>query len=249
MGGALLGGWLSSGFDLDQITVITPHPNNNFGVRVNPSIPYPVDIIVLAVKPQKLAEAIPQIHPFIHKDTVFLSIAAGKTIAWLQAHLPPNSAVVRAMPNTPCEIGKGVTSMVAAPNVAPQAVARCQALMQAVGEVIILSDEALIDAATAVAGSGPAYVFYFVECLTQAGVQRGLAPADAARLARGTVIGSGALLNDCDLSPSLLRQNVTSPNGVTAAALIPLMASDGLGKLMQDVIDAAINKNQEMAKE
>jgi pyrroline-5-carboxylate reductase len=164
----------------------------------------------------------------------------------LEAGLGP-TAIVRAMPNTPAQIGRGITAAVANPRVTPAAKALVTALLEAVGEVVWVEDEALIDAVTAVSGSGPAYVFLLAECLAEAGVEAGLPPEIAARLARATVAGAGELLNRSELPHYQLRRNVTSPGGTTAAALEVLMGEDGLGPLMRRAVVAATKRSRELS--
>ena len=168
-----------------------------------------------------------------------LSVAAGRTIAGFERHLPKGTAVVRSMPNTPASIGRGITVAAANAHVTPAQRATCDALLRAVGEVAWVDDEGLIDAVTAVSGSGPAYVFYLAECLAEAGIKAGLPPELASKLARWTVAGAGELLHRSDLGADVLRQNVTSPNGTTFAALQVLMADNGLAKLMREAVAAA----------
>jgi pyrroline-5-carboxylate reductase len=185
---------------------------------------------------------------FATPETVFLSIAAGKTLAFFSRQLGAEAAIVRAMPNTPAAIGRGIT--VACPNPYASAVqiALCDRLLAAAGEVAWVDDEALIDAVTAVSGSGPAYVFLLIECLAKAGIAAGL-PADlAVRLARATVAGSGELARLSSEPAEVLRQNVTSPGGTTRAALDVLMAADGLETLMRKAVAAAAARSRELAE-
>ena len=177
-----------------------------------------------------------------------LSIAAGRTLPSFEQHLPKGAAVIRSMPNTPASIGRGITVAVANAHVTAAQRATCDALLRAVGEVAWVEDEGLLDAVTAVSGSGPAYVFYLAECLAEAGVKAGLQPELAEKLARWTVAGAGELLHRADLGPDLLRQNVTSPNGTTLAALQVLMADDGLAKLMREAVAAATASSRELAQ-
>jgi pyrroline-5-carboxylate reductase len=258
MGAAMLAGWLGAGLNPDQAVVVEPHPStecralcDEHGVHLFDDIkhlpPVPPSLIVMAVKPQMMADVFPAIALRAGAATVTLSIAAGRTIASFAAHLPPGSAVVRAMPNTPAAIGRGMTVLCA--NAATTAAQRalCERLMAAVGEVGWVADEALMDAVTAVSGSGPAYVFHLVEALAAAGVAAGLEPALAMQLARATVSGSGELLHRSDQDASTLRQNVTSPGGTTAAALSVLMARDGLPALMERAVAAAVARGRELA--
>ena len=199
------------------------------------------------MKPQVAPDAVPSVASLVGKSSVVLSIMAGRTLRFLEQALPRNTAIVRAMPNTPAAIGRGIT--VAVPNAAVSATQRTlvHALLAATGTVEWVSDESLIDAVTAVSGSGPAYVFLLAEALARAGAAAGL-PADlAAKLARATVAGSGELLHRSPLDAATLRQNVTSPGGTTAAALDVLMAKDGLEPLLTRAVAAATERSRELA--
>ena len=254
MGGAMLRGWLALGLPGNRISVVDPFVADEIralgaehGFAVNPGAVQPPEVLVLAIKPQMLDEAAAQIARFVGPKTMVLTILAGKTIADLTARLPAG-AVVRAMPNTPAAVGRGITGAAASPQTSAAQQAQAKALLAAIGQVVWLDDEALIDAVTAVSGSGPAYVFYLVECMAEAGVAAGL-PADLAmQLARATVEGSGELMRqDARTSAGQLRVNVTSPGGTTAAALDVLMASDGLAVLMRRAILAAKQRAQDLS--
>ena len=203
-------------------------------------------VVVVAVKPQMMAAVLPGLKPLIGPGTIVLSIAAGKTIASFAAVFG-DVAVVRAMPNTPAQVGRGITAAVANARATAGDRALVTTLLQAVGEVAWLDDEALIDAVTAISGSGPAYVFHFVECLAEAGERLGLSPELAARFARATVEGAGELLHRSDLTPAELRKNVTSPGGTTAAALAVLAAEDGLVPLIVKAAAAAKRRSEELS--
>jgi pyrroline-5-carboxylate reductase len=255
MGGALLEGWLALGLDPHSVVAIEPAPTRELsalggrGLRLNPALNMlgEAAAIVIAVKPQIAPEAVPLLAPCLGPATVVVSIMAGRTLGFLERVLPQRAAVVRAMPNTPAAIGRGIT--VAVPNVKVSQRQRelVHALLSATGAVEWIADEALMDAVTAVSGSGPAYVFLLAETLAHAGAAAGL-PADlAARLARATVAGSGELLARSPLDPATLRQNVTSPGGTTAAALELLMAPEGLGALMENAVAAATRRSRELA--
>jgi pyrroline-5-carboxylate reductase len=205
------------------------------------------DAVVFAVKPQIVDEVLPDYRRLARPGALFLSIVAGKTLAGLARRLGP-AAIVRTMPNTPAAIGRGITVAVAAQNVSAAQRAIADALLRAVGSVEWVQDEGLMDAVTAVSGSGPAYLFLLAEELARAGVAAGLPEALATKLARETVAGSGALLHRSDLSSAMLRQNVTSPGGTTAAALEVLMGKDGLQPLMTRAIAAATARSKELAK-
>jgi pyrroline-5-carboxylate reductase len=255
MGGALLQGWLDGGLPSDAVTLLDPAPGGEIvglvdesGLRLNPDLGglTPPDIVILAIKPQTMAEVLPGLAAFARGGSTFLSIAAGQTIADIERGLGCEARIVRAMPNTPAAIGAGISVLVANDRVPAPTRAAAEALMASVGPVRWIDDEGLMDAVTAVSGSGPAYVFHLVECMAAAGLAAGL-PADlAAVLARQTVVGSGALLGASTLTPETLRRNVTSPGGTTAAALEVLMAPDGLEALMTRAIAAARRRGEEL---
>ena len=252
MGGAMLTGWLAGGLDAKRVVVIEPTPSDEIkalaakGVRLNPADTGTVDTLVVAVKPQTFREAGPSLKSVVAPSTLVVSIMAGTPIAALEEVC--GGMVVRAMPNTPAAIGRGITVAVAASKVSAAQRAVADALMRATGPVEWIDDESLMDAVTAVSGSGPAYVFLLAEELARAGVEAGLPEALATKLARETVAGSGELLHRSDLPPATLRQNVTSPGGTTAAALSVLMADDGLQPLMIKAIAAATKRSKELAK-
>ena len=254
MGSAMLDGWLARGLDPRQLTVIEPQPANGIkalrrrGVALNPSgKAAPATVVVIAVKPQSAAEAIAALVPLLGKATLAVSIMAGRPLRFLEQALPQGTAVVRSMPNTPAAIGRGIT--VACPNtkVTPRQRKLASDLLAAIGKVEWVADEGLLDAVTAVSGSGPAYVFLLTEALAQAGIAAGLPPHLAMKLARETVSGSGELLNRSPLDAATLRQNVTSPGGTTAAALALLMGELGLADLMEKAVAAATARSRELA--
>jgi len=255
MGGALLRGWLDREL-ADQYFVIEPNAGSDpfvgrRGVTVVASpdaLPASLtpDVIVLAVKPQVMGDILAPYRRFAGR--LILSIAAGKTLGFFARLLDPAAPVVRAMPNTPAAIGRGITVAVPSYNVSAAQRATADALLRATGSVAWVEDEGLMDAVTAVSGSGPAYIFLLAEELARAGVAAGLPEELATRLARETVTGSGELLHRSDLSAATLRQNVTSPGGTTAAALSVLMAEDGLQQLMIRAIAAATARSKELAK-
>jgi pyrroline-5-carboxylate reductase len=257
MGGALLAGWLERGMDPAALAVVEPDPEiaaalaSRLGVAVRPVPPAPEDmtpeVVLFAVKPQVMEALLPAYKSFTVPDTVFLSIAAGRTIGFFENHLGEGAAVVRAMPNTPAAIGRAISVLCANPNVKAGQKEFCQTLLEAVGETAWIDDEALMDAVTAVSGSGPAYVFLLAECMAEAGRQAGLPGELARRLAAATVSGAGELMRLEDAPPSLLRANVTSPGGTTAAALEILMANDGLGALINRAVGAAAKRSKELA--
>ena len=257
MGGALLRGWLERDVDPTGVHVVDPADESRslageLGVCYADSteaLPPDVNprVVVFAVKPQITDNVVPAYSDFAGPDTVFLSIAAGRTIAYFEERLGDQAAVVRTMPNTPAAIGRGISVACANLRVSPESRAICDLLLGAVGDVAWIDDEGLLDAVTATSGSGPAYVFLLIECLAEAGVEAGL-PADLAmQLAQATVAGAGELARQSEDPASELRQNVTSPGGTTAAALEVLMADDGLGQLLTRAVAAATQRSRELA--
>ena len=254
MGGAMLTGWLAQGLEAKRVVVIEPSPSAEIsalakkGVRLNPSAKDIGNIaaLVIAVKPQSFREAGAALKPLTASSTLVVSIMAGTPIALLEQVC--GGSVVRAMPNTPAAIGRGITVAVAAKKVSTAQRAIADALLRAIGSVEWVEDEGLMDAVTAVSGSGPAYIFLLAEELARAGVAAGLPEALATKLARETVAGSGELLHRSDLASATLRQNVTSPGGTTAAALKVLMGKDGLQQLMTRAVAAATARSKELAK-
>jgi pyrroline-5-carboxylate reductase len=256
MGGAMAQGWLDAGLPASSLTILEPNPSAEItslaarqGVAINPPKPAaPPDMLVLAVKPQSLDQVAPQIAALAHERTLLLSIIAGKTIANLLARLPRARAVVRAMPNTPAAIGRGVTAAFANAGVDGEQRHWCERLLGAIGTFFWLDDEGAIDAVTAISGSGPAYVFAFTEALGAAAERLGLPAELSMRLARGTVEGAAELMRrQSSTSPATLRHNVTSPGGTTAAALAVLQAAQGLENLMVRAVTAARARAEEMA--
>jgi pyrroline-5-carboxylate reductase len=258
MGGALLARLLKHGLDPRAVIVQDPEPTGevadllaNRAIDVLPMVDelsMPPAVILLAVKPQVMDQVLPQVAHLAGPDTLYLSIAAGRRLAGLEAHLPAGAAVVRAMPNTPAAIGRGVTVAIANAAVSPTQRALADRLLAAGGHVIWVEDEALLDPVTAVSGSGPAYVFLLAECLAEAGRAAGLDAELAERLARQTIIGAAALLDHSEHDAATLRKNVTSPGGTTAAALEVLGGPDGLKKLLVAAVAAATQRGRELAK-
>jgi pyrroline-5-carboxylate reductase len=256
MGGAMLEGWLAKGLEPSRVTVLDPHPSpalldfgGTAGIRLNPDradLTAP-EVLVLGIKPQGLADAAPDIAPLAGAGTLVISILAGKTVADLSRALPRAGAIVRAMPNLPASIGRGATGAYASPTTTERQRSLAQGLLSAVGMLEWVEREELIDAVTAVSGSGPAYLFHLVECLTEAARAVGLESGSAERLARQTAIGSAELLAGSGLDPAVLRQNVTSPGGTTAAALDVLMAPDGMKLLMRRAVEAAKRRAGELS--
>jgi pyrroline-5-carboxylate reductase len=255
MGSALLSGWIASGAAARFIVVEPAGSPAGFagatGVSWHqtpeelPDEPAP-DAVIFAVKPQVIDAVVPGYRRWARPDTLFVSIVAGKTIAGITRHLGP-AALVRTMPNTPAAIGRGITVACANARVTQVQRRLCDKLLAAAGESAWVEDEALLDAVTAVSGSGPAYVFLLIEALAQAAKAVGLSSDLALRLARATVAGSGELARLSDESPAQLRENVTSPGGTTRAALDVLMAGDGLVPLIERAVAAAAARSRELA--
>jgi pyrroline-5-carboxylate reductase len=256
MGGALLESWLANGLPPALVSVIEPSPAPELAKLLSakriardpqpPLLPTHA-AVVLAVKPQTAPDALKQITRFVGRDTVVVSIMAGRTLGFLAKHLPKGTAIVRAMPNTPASIGRGIT--VAVPNARVKGGGRdlADALLAATGPVEWVKNEKWMDAVTAVSGSGPAYVFLLAESLARAGVAAGLPKALAVKLARETVAGSGELLHRSELEAAELRENVTSPGGTTAAALKILMSKSGLDPLLKKAVAAATKRSRQLA--
>jgi pyrroline-5-carboxylate reductase len=256
MGGAMLEGWLKQGMTPGQITVVDPYPSDRMrelaaqGLRLSPAVDDIglADVILLAVKPQMLDAAGPLLGAVATGDSLLISVVAGKTMDNLRQRAPGARAIVRAMPNTPAAVGRGITGCAASPEVSDTQKKLATDLLSSIGRVEWVASEDLIDAVTALSGSGPAYVFHLVEAMAEAGEKAGL-PADLAmRLARATVEGAGELLHCEPQTPaSVLRQNVTSPGGTTAAALEVLMAENGMRPLLTKAVAAARRRAGELS--
>jgi pyrroline-5-carboxylate reductase len=254
MGGALLDGWLRFGLDPGNVVIVDPQPLPEIsaladrGARLNPDVGglAGVAAIVIAVKPQVAEEVMATLAPMLAASTVVISIMAGRTLRFLAGALKHPCALVRAMPNTPAAIGRGIT--VAVPLGADPAQRElAHLLLSATGTVEWIENEALMDAVTALSGSGPAYVFLLAEALAQAGAAAGLPPPLAEKLARETVAGAAELLHRSGVGAATLRENVTSPGGTTAAALAVLMGQNGLAPLMQKAVAAATERSRQLA--
>jgi pyrroline-5-carboxylate reductase len=254
MGTALLRGWLESGASRFFIVEPAGMPPEFAGM---PNLAWHQDVahlptqmiptaVVFAVKPQTIDAVLPHYRPWVDPATVFLSIVAGKTLAGIARQLGA-AALVRTMPNLPAAIGRGFTVACANPRVTPDQRRLCDRLLGAVGESAWVDDEGLLDAVTAVSGSGPAYVFLMIEALARAGEREGLPPALAMQLARSTVAGAGELVRLSGETPAHLRENVTSPGGTTRAALDLLMAEDGLEALITRAVAAAAARSRALA--
>ncbi len=250
MGSAMLQGWLSGGLPPASVWVIDPNPTDwlqGTGVHINAALPEAPGIVLIAVKPQMMGEALPAIAAMGGGGTLFVSVAAGTSIAAFEAVLGGNSPIIRAMPNTPAAVGRGITAIVGNDHANTAQMDLTETLLQAVGQVVRLEGESQMDAVTGVSGSGPAYVFHMIECLAQAGEAQGLSPALAMQLAQATVAGAGALAEAADETPAQLRVNVTSPNGTTQAGLEVLMdEGNGLPPLMKKTVAAAANRSREL---
>jgi pyrroline-5-carboxylate reductase len=260
MGGALLEGWFKCGLNPVDVIIVEPAGRDSIApcskhraltcLREAGDVPrdFVPDVVLFAVKPQVADSVVGAYRSFADQAPVFLSVIAGKTTAYFQERLGASAAIVRAMPNTPAAVGKAISALYAAPAASAMQRRVSEVLLSAVGEVAWLADESQMDAVTAVSGSGPAYVFLMVECLRDAGIAAGLPGDLAERLARATIIGSGTLLErDAAAAPDVLRHNVTSPGGTTAAALSVLMGEDGLKGLMTRAVAAAAKRSKELA--
>ena len=257
MGSAMLDGWIARGLNPKRVMIIEPKPAKPVkalarrGVKLNPKggpkAKADAAAIVIAVKPQTAPEAVPPLGLYVGQSTLVLSIMAGRTLRFLEGTLPAGTAIVRAMPNTPAAIGRGITVAVANAKVSARQRKLASGLLAAIGTVEWVGDEGLIDAVTATSGSGPADVFLLVEAMTTAGIAAGLPVELATRLARETVAGSGELLHRSTLDAATLRQNVTSPGGTTAAALDVLMGPGGFNDLLTTAIAAATKRSRELA--
>ena len=254
MGTAMLEGWLRLGIPAGKLVVIEPNASAQLsalaaqGLTLNPEKSADeIAAAVVAVKPQIAPEVMPRIAQLLSERSVAVSIMAGRTLRFLAESLP-RVALVRAMPNTPAAIGRGIT--VAVPNARVSVAQRAlvHALLSALGAIQWITDEGLMDAVTALSGSGPAYVFLLAECMARAGAMAGLPPSLSQTLARATVAGAGELLGRSAVDPASLRENVTSPGGTTAAALEVLMRERGLQPLLTEAIAAATRRSRQLAE-
>jgi len=252
MGSAMLAGWLRGGLAPQSVHVIDPHPSDwlmGTGVAVNGPLPAAPAVVLIAVKPQMMAAALPQLQAMGGGATLFVTVAAGTTIATYEAILGAATPLVRAMPNTPAAIGRGITAICGNGAASAADLDVAEGLLSAVGQVVRLEGEHQMDAVTAISGSGPAYVFHLIEALADAGEALGL-PADLSmKLAKATVGGAGQLAEDAAEDPAQLRVNVTSPGGTTAAALAVLMEPEtGFPGLMRRATQAAADRGKELGK-
>lgn len=255
MGSAMLEGWLSAGISPASVWIQDPFPSARLvelagqGLHLNVDLPVAPAICIVAVKPQMMGDALPQITALGGGQTVFLSVAAGTPIATFGGILGPNTPIIRAMPNTPAAVGRGITALIGNEHVDEPAMQMAEALLQAVGQTVRLENEGQMDAVTAVSGSGPAYVFHLIETMAAAGVAQGLSPELSMKLAKATVGGAGELAERADEDPTQLRINVTSPGGTTAAALEVLMDEDaGFPTLLRAAVAAGAARSKELGQ-
>ncbi|NRG17649.1 pyrroline-5-carboxylate reductase [Rhizobiales bacterium] len=255
MGGAMLAGWIQKGVNPKSVFVVDPSPAPEIadlmsreGIAGGEAMPADMRpaILMLAVKPQMMDAVLPNLVHNTAADTLVLSVAAGTTIERFSSVFG-DVPIVRVMPNTPAQVGRGMNVACANARVGKGQKDDVTTLLSAIGKVAWVDDEAQMDAVTAVSGSGPAYVFYLTEALAQAGVRAGLPEDLANTIARQTVVGAGELMHQSDLDASTLRENVTSPNGTTAAALAVLMAENGLQPLMDRAVEAAAKRSRDLA--
>lgn len=253
MGSAMLAGWLDGGLPATSVWVIDPNPSDWVlaqGVHVNATVPIQPAIVLVAVKPQMMGEALPVLVAMGGGGTLFVSVAAGTSIASFEQVLGEGTPIVRAMPNTPAAVGRGITALIGNDVATNTDVDLAEALLSAVGQTVRIETESQMDAVTGVSGSGPAYVFHLIETLAAAGVVQGLAPELAMTLAKATVAGAGVLAEAADEDPAQLRVNVTSPNGTTQAALEVLMDTEtGFPNLLNKAVAAASNRSKELSGE
>lgn len=253
MGSAMLQGWLGNGLPASSVWVIDPFPSDWLksleGLHINADLPSDPAIVLIAVKPQMMGDALPLLTRLGNGDTLFVSVAAGTPISAYEAVLGADTPVIRAMPNTPAAVGRGITALIGNANSNETQMDLAETLMSAVGQTVRLAREGQMDAVTGVSGSGPAYVFHLIETLAAAGVAQGLPEDLSMQLAKATVAGAGALAEAAQEDPAQLRVNVTSPAGTTAAALDVLMdESNGFPALLKQAVSAATERSRELGK-
>ncbi|WP_417838086.1 pyrroline-5-carboxylate reductase [Tritonibacter scottomollicae] len=252
MGSAMLAGWLERGLPREAVYVMDPKPSDwlkGTGVRINSAAPEHPAIVLVALKPQVMAAALPTAKSYGGGDTLFISVAAGTSIATFEKMLGSGTPIIRAMPNTPAAVGRGITAIIGNAHVTEAHLAQAEGLLQAVGQTVRLESEGQMDAVTGVSGSGPAYVFHLIETLAAAGVAQGLPVDLSMQLAKATVAGAGALAEAAEEDPAQLRVNVTSPNGTTQAALEVLMdETAGFPPLLQRAVEAAAKRSEELSR-
>ncbi len=252
MGSAMLQGWLAQGLPASSVWIIDPFPSDwvqSIDAHLNADLPENPAIVLVAVKPQMMAQALPGIQKMGNGETLFLSVAAGTPMSFYEKTLGAETPIVRAMPNTPAAVSRGITALIGNDKASADHIELADVLLQAVGQTVRLETEAQIDAVTGVSGSGPAYVFHLIETLAAAGVDQGLPKDLAMKLAKATVGGAGHLAEMSDESPEQLRINVTSPQGTTAAALEVLMDPDtGFPALLKRGVKASADRSRELSK-
>ena len=252
MGSAMLAGWLKQGLPATSVWVLDPNPSDWVkaqGVHVNADLPEDPAIVLIAVKPQMMGEALPSMTALGNGTTLFVSVAAGTPLSAFEATLGVNTPIIRAMPNTPAAVGRGISAIIGNDKTDAKSLDLAEGLLSAVGQVVRLESESQMDAVTGVSGSGPAYVFHLIETLAAAGEAQGLSPDLALQLARATVAGAGALAEDAEETPAQLRINVTSPNGTTQAALEVLMDEQtGFPPLLKKAVAAAADRSKELSR-
>ncbi len=250
MGQAMLEGWMAGGLPATSVWVIDPHPSDwvqSQGLHLNAELPADPAVALIAVKPQFMEAALPQLLPLGGGKTLFVSVAAGTSISYYESTLGEGTRVVRSMPNTPAAVGKGITAIIGNAASDVEDLDMAEALLSAVGQVVRLKSEDQIDAVTGLSGSGPAYVFHLIEALAAAGEAQGLPTDMAMQLAKATVAGAGALAETAVETPEQLRINVTSPNGTTQAGLEVLMnETSGLQPLITATVSAATDRSREL---
>ena len=253
MGSAMLAGWLDRGLAPASVWVVDPHPSDWLqaqGVQINAPLPERPALVLIAVKPQMMRAAVPALKALGGGGTLFVTVAAGTPIATYEEMLGDGTPVVRAMPNTPAAVGRGITAIIGNATATDADLDVAEGLLSVVGQVVRLEQEAQIDAVTGVSGSGPAYVFHLIETMAAAGEAQGLSPELAMQLAKATVAGAGALAEAAEESPEQLRINVTSPNGTTQAALEVLMDPEtGFPPLLKRAVAAATNRSKELSRD
>ncbi len=251
MGSAILAGCLDAGLMPGAVWVVEPDPSDwlkDSGVLLNAGLPRRPAVVLIAVKPQIMTKALSELKVLGNGGSLIVSVAAGTRISVIEAALGTNTAVVRAMPNTPAAIGQGITAIIGNTKARAREFGLAETLLSSVGQVIRLEDEDQMDVVTAVSGSGPAYVFHLIEALAAAGVSQGLSADLAMALARATVAGAGALVeSSADTTPARMRKDVTSPGGTTAAALEVLMDErTGFPALLRCAVAAAAERSREL---
>ena len=251
MGSAMLAGWLRKGIAPERVFVIDPAPSDwlrSTGVHLNTALPAKASLALIAVKPQMMSDALPQLLELTKGNTIFVSVAAGTSIDTYESSLGRSAPIIRAMPNTPAAIGQGITALIGNARTKKEDLSLVTDLLSVIGQTVHLEHESQMDAVTGVSGSGPAYVFHMIETLAEAAKKQGLSDELAMTLAKATVAGAGALALTATESPEQLRINVTSPNGTTQAGLEVLMdQKTGLAPLMEKTVLHAIERSRELS--